>query len=187
MSENHDLENLRKLHDLHKDGAITDVEFNSMKEKMLNIKDNNQSKSYKKSVFNNKSAYSAWMIVPIHRYADFSGRSRRKEFWNFYLLLIMVTIITATIRMLVKQKVIANSFYSDVAIAVWVSIFLGTLIPLVAVQVRRLHDQDMSGWLVLINLIPYVGPIFFLVLMAIDGTEGNNRFGPDPKYCPHTA
>jgi uncharacterized membrane protein YhaH (DUF805 family) len=49
------------------------------------------------------------------------------------------------------------------------------------VQVRRLHDQDKSGWLILLSFIPYIGGLILLVLMLIDGTPGANRYGPDPK------
>ena len=58
---------------------------------------------------------------------------------------------------------------------------LGFFIPSLAVQVRRFHDQDKSGWFALFNLIPYVGVLIVLILMLIDGTPGDNRFGPDPK------
>jgi uncharacterized membrane protein YhaH (DUF805 family) len=48
-------------------------------------------------------------------------------------------------------------------------------------MVRRFHDQDKSGWFVLLNLIPYIGGIIVLVFMCLEGTRGPNRFGPDPK------
>ena len=57
---------------------------------------------------------------------------------------------------------------------------LGSFIPGLAVQVRRLHDQDLSGWLVLVNLVPYLGALVMLVLMCIKGTNGENQYGPDP-------
>jgi uncharacterized membrane protein YhaH (DUF805 family) len=49
------------------------------------------------------------------------------------------------------------------------------------VQVRRFHDQDKSGWFVLLSLIPFLGAIIVLVFMFLEGTKGPNRFGPDPK------
>ena len=61
-------------------------------------------------------------------------------------------------------------------------IYLGVfLIPGIAVQVRRFHDQDKTGWLILLGFIPYVGSIVLLVFMCLEGTKGSNRFGPDPK------
>lgn len=59
--------------------------------------------------------------------------------------------------------------------------FLAVLVPSIAVQVRRFHDQDKSGWMCLIGLIPFVGGIVVLVFMLLEGTKGPNRFGPDPK------
>jgi uncharacterized membrane protein YhaH (DUF805 family) len=60
-------------------------------------------------------------------------------------------------------------------------ILLAFLIPSIAVQVRRFHDQDKSGWFILLGLIPYIGGIILFVFMCIEGTRGPNRFGPDPK------
>ena len=55
-----------------------------------------------------------------------------------------------------------------------------SLIPLFAVSVRRLHDQDRSGWFLLIGFFPIIGHMIVFCLMSIDGTAGQNRFGPDP-------
>ena len=60
-------------------------------------------------------------------------------------------------------------------------LLLAVIIPGIAVQVRRFHDQDKSGWFVLLALIPFVGSIAVLVFMCLEGTKGPNRFGPDPK------
>ena len=58
---------------------------------------------------------------------------------------------------------------------------LGALLPFIAVQVRRFHDQGKSGWFALLNLIPYVGIVIVLIFMAINGAAGDNQYGPDPK------
>ena len=68
-----------------------------------------------------------------------------------------------------------------VIIAMLVIFAIASFVPSLAVQIRRLHDQDKSGWFWLINFIPYVGGIIFLVLMCLSGTKGPNRFGDDPK------
>jgi uncharacterized membrane protein YhaH (DUF805 family) len=57
---------------------------------------------------------------------------------------------------------------------------LGTIVPAIAVQVRRFHDQDRSGWFILLNFIPYAGGLIVFVFMVLSGTRGTNRFGPDP-------
>ena len=128
-----------------------------------------------------------WMILPLKRYADFEGRSRRKEYWMFTLgILILYAIMAAAFVVAVggadtKPASAATGIAVVVVVAVGVIIVLGLLIPSIAVQVRRLHDQDKSGWYILLGFIPYVGGLIMLVFMCIDGTPGENRFGDDPK------
>lgn len=131
-----------------------------------------------------------WMLLPYKRYFDFSGRSRRKEYWMFFLFVVIIELIIAAL--LFSQipltaygmvdwpsEGVGAGFYALMAVAF---IFgLGTIIPQIAVQVRRFHDQDKSGWFVLLNLIPYVGFLIVLVFMFIEGTRGPNRYGADPK------
>lgn len=133
-----------------------------------------------------------WMIMPLKRYADFSGRSRRMEFWMFTLLSIIVYAICFAIilaGMPWDQMTAADAgqpveepgamFYLGAGLlGLWV---LGTLIPGIAVTVRRFHDQDKSGWFYLLSFIPYAGGIILLVFMCLEGTRGPNRFGEDPK------
>jgi uncharacterized membrane protein YhaH (DUF805 family) len=60
-------------------------------------------------------------------------------------------------------------------------LYLGLFIPTLAAQVRRFHDQDLSGWFALLGFIPNLGWLVMIIFMSIDGTAGPNRFGPDPK------
>jgi uncharacterized membrane protein YhaH (DUF805 family) len=141
-----------------------------------------------------------WMILPLKRYADFRGRSRRKEFWAFVLLNVIV--YAALIAIMFGTGFSAASLAGadpTNPFAIYGSLFSGTgillliwglavLIPNIAVSVRRLHDRDLSGWWYLAffiaNFIPYINglsSIAFLVVMCLDGTRGPNRFGPDPK------
>lgn len=131
-----------------------------------------------------------WMIMPLKRYADFSGRSRRKEYWMFTLGMVIVYVLFFA---LVLGGIGAGTDSSTGELGLFGSMFAGTagiaflvfilalFIPSLAVQVRRFHDQDKSGWFVLLNFIPYVGGFIVLAMMCIAGTEGPNRFGPDPK------
>ena len=116
-----------------------------------------------------------WMLMPLKRYADFSGRSRRKEYW-LYILGLWIAIIVASIvdGVLGLTGMIAGVYGPLTAL-----VYLGTLIPTIAVAVRRVHDSDKSGWFVLV-------PIYNIILMFLEGTKGPNRFGPDPKN-PATA
>jgi uncharacterized membrane protein YhaH (DUF805 family) len=127
-----------------------------------------------------------WMILPYRRYAEFSGRSRRKEYWMFVLFYVLVfvaldvlfgtrDVVTGPGRYYYGSRLVGGG--GVVGGLFW----LGSLIPHLAVSVRRLHDQDRSGWLLLLLLIPFLGWFALLVLMCLEGTHGANRYGPDPK------
>ncbi|HEU0044580.1 DUF805 domain-containing protein [Sphingomonas sp.] len=132
-----------------------------------------------------------WMLMPLRRYADFSGRSRRKEYWMFALGVVIVFTLTALLLGVVLG---ATSGGADpagglsggalggslVVTGLLMLLGLAIFIPSLAVQVRRFHDQDRSGWMVLINLIPYLGGLVVLVFMCLPGTVGENRYGLDP-------
>ena len=125
-----------------------------------------------------------WMLMPLKRYADFSGRSRRKEYWMFILgYVIALGALTAIGGVLgafsggADGPGVVGLFF----IGLIVIFVLGLFIPSLAVQVRRFHDQDKSGWFVLLGLVPYVGGLIVLVFMCLEGTNGPNRFGDDPK------
>lgn len=91
-----------------------------------------------------------WMIMPLKRYAEFSGRSRRKEYWMFVLLQMLILIPVAFLAILMGGPVEdpANPFGSTAMLIVLGVYFLVFFIPGLAVQVRRFHDQDKSGWFV---------------------------------------
>ncbi|KUR75421.1 DUF805 domain-containing protein [Novosphingobium sp. FSW06-99] len=129
----------------------------------------------------------AWMILPYRRYAEFAGRSRRREFWSFWLLNVLVYAVFLALfgqRYGVYRPGIdsvgirLNGFWGDV----YGVVFLASLVPFLAVSARRLHDQDRSGWLLLLVLIPLLGWFALTVLCLLEGTTGPNRYGPDPKH-----
>ena len=128
-----------------------------------------------------------WALLPLRRYADFSGRSRRKEYW-FFFLFVMVASLVLTALSVMLGGLAANGAgeeaalpFTGMGLLLFGLFFLAILIPSIAVQVRRFHDQDRSGWFVLLNLIPYLGGLIVLVFMCLEGTRGPNRFGADPK------
>ncbi len=144
-----------------------------------------------------------WMLMPLRRYADFSGRSRRKEYWMFALLnFIIFTVLYAIMFLAMGPSFTeammqaeagmepvqpSSGMMAGVGIAgVILGIYsLAIFIPSLAVTVRRFHDQDKSGWFILLGFIPFVGGIILLVFMLLEGTRGDNRFGPDPKISDH--
>jgi uncharacterized membrane protein YhaH (DUF805 family) len=126
-----------------------------------------------------------WMLMPLKRYADFSGRSRRKEYWMFILFMVLVYLALGVLLTVLGLSGDEDGSLFNVGggatIIILLLFGLAVIIPSIAVQVRRFHDQDKSGWFVLLNLIPYLGGIIVLVFMCLEGTKGPNRYGPDPK------
>jgi uncharacterized membrane protein YhaH (DUF805 family) len=129
-----------------------------------------------------------WMLMPYRRYADFSGRSRRKEYWMFVLFFAIVYAICYALIFTgmpsydpaTGQMAGGGGALSMLGSVLLLVFALGSLIPSVAVVVRRLHDQDKSGWLALLGLVP-IANIVLLVFMFLEGTRGPNKYGPDPK------
>lgn len=129
-----------------------------------------------------------WMVLPLKRYIEFGGRSRRKEYWMFFLFTIIVSVVAGLIDALLgfgSTNSFAGpggagaSFRSNGPVGLIVS--LGLLIPSLSVAFRRLHDTDRSAWWLLLVFIPILGWIALLVFYCQEGTRGPNRFGADPK------
>ena len=117
-----------------------------------------------------------YMKMPLQRYADFTGRSRRMEYWMFVLGCILASIVTSIIDGILGMGGMIGGIYGPLTTL----LILGTLVPSIACAVRRLHDQDKSGWFVLLGLIPLVN-LVLLVFMFLEGTKGDNQYWPDPK------
>lgn len=123
-----------------------------------------------------------WMLMPLKRYADFNGRSRRKEYWMFTLFTFIVyMVLYALMFMGMDYETGQPGGLGMLAMGLLGLFAIGVLVPSIAVAVRRFHDQDKSGWLVLLGLIPFLGGLILLVFMCLEGTRGPNRFGEDPK------
>jgi uncharacterized membrane protein YhaH (DUF805 family) len=118
-----------------------------------------------------------WMLLPLKRYAEFTGRSRRKEYWMFFLFCLIVSVVANIIDGVLGMSGMVGGVYGPVT-----TLFaLAVLVPSIAVGIRRLHDTNRSGWWILIALVPLIGAIVLLVFYASDGTNGDNQYGPDPK------
>lgn len=124
-----------------------------------------------------------YMILPLRRYFDFRGRSRRREYWLFVLALIILAVLVMIVE---AQLGLGNTQRTQTSVHYNAGPLLGLywlamIIPSIAVQVRRFHDQDKSGWWVLLNLIPLFGAFAVFIFMLMEGTRGPNRFGADSK------
>ncbi|MFD5145828.1 DUF805 domain-containing protein [Streptomyces sp. NPDC058401] len=106
----------------------------------------------------------------LKKYAVFSGRARRQEYWMFVLFDIAALIIAAII-----DGVLGTSPWIYLLYAV------ATFLPGLGLAIRRLHDLGKSGWWLLIGLVPLVGGIWLLVLTATEGQPNPNQYGPSPK------
>lgn len=124
-----------------------------------------------------------WYLEVIkNNYANFSGRARRKEYWMFTLVnTIIITVLYAILISSVDMNTGKMSSLGSIA-GIIIGIYsLAIIIPSLAVTIRRFHDQDKSGWMFLLAFIPAVGGLIVFVFMCLEGTKGDNRFGPDPK------
>lgn len=123
-----------------------------------------------------------WYMTVVKKYAVFSGRSRRKEYWWFVLFnVIIVIVLSGLSRIGAGTNSNSVSPISTVFSCISGLYGLAVLLPTLGVVVRRLHDIGKSGWWILIGLIPLVGEIWLLILMLTDSQPGDNQYGPNPK------
>lgn len=138
-----------------------------------------------------------WAILPLKRYSDYGGRSRRKEFWLFQLLMLILSVITGALDFALGiDRLILDSMgpFTLATLAALVT-------PSLAVAIRRLHDIGRSGWwlmltfvpvlgmlallyegasLLLLSVVSLLGMLALLYLFVLEGTRGPNAYGPDP-------
>lgn len=116
-------------------------------------------------------------------YATFRGRSRRSEYWWIQLFLVITNLAVAAIDLVLMNgdidRFVANGGGGIVGL-VWI---LVTIVPALAVLVRRLHDTGKSGWWALIGFVPLIGGIVLLVFTLLDSEAGDNKFGVSPKLA----
>ena len=115
-----------------------------------------------------------WYVMAFQKYVDFSGRSRRKEYWMFMLfnVIIILGLVFITSALSVDEDFVA------IPMATY---FLAIIIPSIAVTVRRLHDIGKSGWYILIRFIPIIGSIWLIALLCYDSEYRTNKYGLNPK------
>jgi uncharacterized membrane protein YhaH (DUF805 family) len=118
-----------------------------------------------------------WYIEVLRKYAVFSGRARRKEYWMFFLFNMIIFCVLSVIEDILR---IAPQTNGSVLASIYA---LGILIPGIAVGVRRLHDTNRSGWWLLLALVPLIGSVVLIVFMVQDSQPGDNKYGQNPKQA----
>ena len=119
---------------------------------------------------NMNNEFTKWFLLCVqNKYADFNGRARRKEYWMYVLVYIILNCIVGFIGGLLGLPFLTGIFC------------LALLAPSLAVGVRRLHDVGKSGWWLLIGLVPVLGILYLLYLAAQDSQPSTNAWGANPK------
>jgi len=109
----------------------------------------------------------------LKKYAVFTGRSRRKEYWGFFLVNFVIALLLDIPEALYPRSLILALLPAAYGVL--------TFFPWLGVTVRRLHDTNRSGAWLLIALIPIIGAIVLLVFFGQDSSPGRNQYGPNPK------
>jgi uncharacterized membrane protein YhaH (DUF805 family) len=112
-----------------------------------------------------------WYLDVLKKYAVFDGRASREEFWMYVLFTFIILVVLS----LINHNGLLMGIYS-----------LATLLPSLGVEIRRLHDTNRTGWWLLINLIPAIGPLVIFVLCVLPGDAAANDYGPPPAAAPAT-
>lgn len=137
-----------------------------------------------------------WYIKVLKNYVNFKGRARRKEYWFFQLFQNIILMVLGTVGMASNSDKLRFIDQLDPTTAELEIMMLfgplfwiyaaATFLPALAVMVRRLHDINCSGAFVLVQLLPYIGPLIFFVFSVLPGTKGDNLYGPDPLLEEYT-
>jgi uncharacterized membrane protein YhaH (DUF805 family) len=119
----------------------------------------------------------------FRKYATFSGRAPRSEYWFFFLfnLVVMTAAVFLDVQLGTGIDLDSSGSQTGVITLAW---YIIEILPSISVSVRRLHDRNRSGWWYWFVFLPIVGPIVLLIWYCSRGTQGENRFGPDPLAPP---
>jgi uncharacterized membrane protein YhaH (DUF805 family) len=115
-----------------------------------------------------------WYLKVLRNYVTFSGRARRREYWMFVLVSMLIGVALTFVE--TGGEMPAPDQFTLLPTLYYLAVFL----PGLAVAVRRLHDTGRSGWWLLIGIIPFLGSLVLLVFMCLD-SEAENKYGPNPK------
>ena len=116
-----------------------------------------------------------WYLDAWKNYFTFTGRSRRKAYWVFFVFNVLATILANLIDNILGLT--GQGVYGPVSTLYALAVFL----PGLALAIRRLHDTGRSGWWMLLGFIPLIGWIVLLIFFVTDSQPGSNPYGPNPK------
>jgi uncharacterized membrane protein YhaH (DUF805 family) len=117
-----------------------------------------------------------WYLQALKKYATFTGRARRKEYWFYALFYVIIIVVLSVIDGIIGMNM------GGAGVGVLSGIYiLAVFVPTIAVLVRRLHDTGRSGWWFFIQLVPLVGFFILLYFLVCDSQPGTNAYGPNPK------
>lgn len=156
-------------------------------QKLYDESENKGDNPPKENTVQSYNLFSAYCSM-FKKYAQFNGRSRRSEYWyatlaNAIIVFLIYFIMTPSIMEIIKTGTVSDSEALALggASIIMTLYLMATIVPGIALGVRRLHDTGRSGWYMLLVLIPYIGSIILVVFMAQDGQHCVNQYGTDPK------
>jgi uncharacterized membrane protein YhaH (DUF805 family) len=116
-----------------------------------------------------------YFIDVLNKYAVFTGRARRKEYWMFVLFYTILSIVLGILLFTIEKR-------TGISLK-WVTWVFGLFffLPSLGVSIRRLHDTGRTGWWLFISIIPFIGAIIIFIFLILDSTPGDNQYGPNPK------
>lgn len=112
--------------------------------------------------------------ICLSKFADFSGRARRREYWTFALVNCLIAVLLLILGLAFGE----DSPASNIMVTIF---YLIMLVPNLSVSVRRLHDIGKSGWYMFLSLIPLIGGLILLIWSLMDSEPGENQYGKNPK------
>ncbi len=118
-----------------------------------------------------------WYLDVLKKYAQFSGRARRKEYWMFVLFNVLVSFGVRILGVLLMSILGTTTNLGAIAGMIY---SLAVLLPSLALAIRRLHDTGRSGWWEMLLLIPLFGWIILIVFKVQESQPGENKYGPNP-------
>jgi len=123
------------------------------------------------------------LLKPWKRIGDFNGRAGRKEYWSAMIQLTLIFVVLIAFFVAAEETLPSPVVVLVMVVVLPVFLVVGAVVS-TSVAIRRIHDFDVTGWLVLTLYIPYAGWIAAIVIGCIPGTPSHNRWGPDPRGGP---